>query len=105
MNNPRWRSGRVDSGGHERLAPDFWPSTNEQNGDHVGGREFPAQLRDLLFEEMLETVEHFRHALSDEQATAAQAQVARKNEVSLVLRERRTQTADPRAARLGWATR
>jgi len=46
-----------------------------------------------------------RYALSDEQATAAEAHVARKNEVSLVLRERRTHAADRRAARLGWATR
>ena len=35
-----------------------------------------------------------RHALPDEQATAAQAHVARRNEVPRVLRGRRTQTAD-----------
>jgi hypothetical protein len=31
MNNPRWRSGQVESGGHERLVPDFWPTTSEQD--------------------------------------------------------------------------
>jgi hypothetical protein len=66
---------------------------------------------ELFFEEMLETVEHLETVSNPGTPcpTSRRPQLKRmlleKNEVSLVLRERRTQTADRRAARLGWATR